>query len=248
MIRVRRLVFGLMIAALTIAGANTSARADRQVIDDRIVVTSPDTMAGAERELIRASVVEADSTIRNRFGLAKRDYAIVIVSHRAGGLSEGWRSSITIPTNYLAAWGHGVIWHEITHTYTARPHDFLARGTYRLPHFYIEGLAVWVENRLGPSQLDLHQIVSKRGWHDRFPVSRTILEFDYDNERGTRSMHYAIAGSFVQFLIEELPGGSLAKFQAFYAGHHNDYKKHFGLSFEQLARDWLNHVTKIAGS
>ena len=242
------LVVGLVIAALTIVSANAPARADRRVVEDRIVVTFPDAMADEERDAILVSVTNADTAIRERFRLAKRDYAIVIVAHQAGGLSEGWRSSITIPTSFLSAWGHGVIWHEITHTYTARPHDFLARGTYRLPHFYIEGLAVWVENRLGPSQLNLHEIVSGRGWHSRFPVTRTILEFDYDNERGTRSMHYAIAGSFVQFLIEEKLGGNLARFQAFYSGHQNDYEKHFGHSFERLADDWLTFVTKMAGS
>ncbi len=111
-----------------------------------------------------------------------------------------------------------------------------------------KGLAVWVENRLGPGNLDLHQTVSTRGWHRVFPVKRTILEFDYYNARGTRSMHYAVAGSFVQFLIDEVLGGDIAGFQRFYRRHQNNYAKHFGKSFGQLADAWAAFVEAMAAS
>ena len=117
-----------------------------------------------------------------------------------------------------------------------------------MPHFYVEGLAVWVENRLGPGSVDLHQTVRNRGWHKVSPVTRTILEFDYDNKRGTRSTHYAVAGSFVQFLIEETLGGEIAAFQRFYGGHHNDYETHFAKSFGQLADEWLAFIENLSKS
>ena len=246
--RAEFVAFGLIAIAVVGTIVSPAALAERHVVDDRIVVTFPDQTSNAQREAIRKSITQADEEIRSRFELARRHYSIAIVAHKAGGLSEGWRSSITIPTDFLSAWGHGVIWHEIAHTYTARPQDFLSRSTYRLPHFYVEGLAVWVENRLGPGDIDLHRTVSNRGWHRVSPVTRTILEFDHDNARGTRSMHYAIAGSFVQFLIDEILGGDIAKFQNFYRGHQNDYTKHFGKSFRALADEWLVFVAAIAGS
>ena len=246
--RVRETAAYCMGVVLVIVIVSATAFADRRGVDDRIVVTFPDAMANEERTTILNSIVQADEAIRHRFGLEKRDYSIVIVAHQAGGLSEGWRSSITVPTQYLSLWGHGVIWHEITHTYTARPQDFLSRSTYRLPHFFIEGLAVWVENKLGPGALNLHRTVRTRGWHKIAPAARSILEFDYDNERGLRSMHYTIAGSCVQFLIEEILGGDITQFHRFYSGHQNDYEARFGKSFGELAEDWLAFVSTIAGS
>jgi len=80
---------GFIIAATVGTIASPAAPAKRRVVDDRIIVTFPDATSIEQRTAILESIAQADAEIRDRFDLAKRDYSIAVVAHKAGGLSEG---------------------------------------------------------------------------------------------------------------------------------------------------------------
>jgi hypothetical protein len=243
---------GVMAALATLGDDLAPVERRRVALDDgRIVVAFPESMPARMTvdDLVRA-VGYADEDVRRLFKLEKRAYDINFIGVVARGRSEGARASISVPFASLKS-SHRTIWHEIVHTYTTRDGDVLARrpgrgniGSYRTTTIYVEGLAVWVDSRVR-EKVDLHDRVRKAGYHALGTPLTVSTNFDFNDERGYAYAHYQVAGSFVQYLIEDVLKNDLDRFMAFYRSHQTDYEQSFGRSFDALAKGWLDLIGPV---
>lgn len=200
----------------------------KTTIDGLVEVTYPKSLPENIEKAMLSEVKKVNDTLVELLGTEKKRYSINVGDYERAYTDGSYRQA-DIPLGYVQKESFGAIWHEVTHLLTGKAGDFFS-----------EGLAEYIRHTFSRKQ-DMHAYVKRQGFHKSHPVSAMVNYRPTDAPAGSeRNAQYSVADSFVKFLIEDVLGGDIKRFMAFYNSWQtgSDYEKHFGKTFGQLAKEW----------
>lgn len=208
----------------------------KTTIDERIEVEYPNELGADATRFLLDQIREADATLTKLLEVDYKKYTIDVGYHKRPEVNRA-RYTAYIPVDFIQKKQVGPIWHELVHILTGKAGDF-----------YSEGLAEWIRHTRSPSsKMDMHQYVNRMEFHKSHPVSKMVNLRTTDAPEGEeRNAQYSVADSFVKFLIEDISKGNIKPFLAFYKDGDHEYKKHFGMTFDELAKAWNERINNYS--
>ncbi|MFC3711078.1 hypothetical protein ACFOMD_00755 [Sphingoaurantiacus capsulatus] len=241
-------MIGYLLPLLPLAGLLLAAAAPAPTV--RVVAEDGRTVTDcASAEELRAHAERAASEIAALVGgSATKTVRLVIdpsrrVPYTEDPVADG---SITIrlpaarldPAN--VAGSRLALHHELTHA--------IAPGAPGMDRLLVEGLAVWVEDRIGIANypdFELTPAAATRQLEAELGLSiplaeseRARMERPFGDER---RLAYAQQGAFAGWLIERF---GLPRFLAFYR-KGGDWREGFGASLDELEREWRKALAAV---
>lgn len=232
-----KLVIALVFVAPLLAAPSASAAETIRVISE-----DPSVDAGQ----LDALGVQAGREYDKLKALFNADVGVVTLRVRRNGVARHLPPATIVIPSRLVSEARAITAHELTHLLT----QGWANGLLK------EGLAVYAQDKLGEQAgwpndgRSVHRVAEKavaapkpmvRGPGD----ANRVLSTRNPGRTALRRAAYAVAGSWVTWLIEEKFGGDVSRFMATLYGT-GSYTAALGQPFQPLRTEWRAFVARAA--